>query len=223
MGGAIGQMLSSAVGVAISPLPLIVVILMLSTPRGKANGIAFVLGWVATLAVLGTVLVLVGGGARSGGEPARWTYWLKLVLGVLFALMAVKQWRDRPRPGREAKTPKWMASVDGIGPGQAAGVAALLSGANPKNLALTVGGAASIAGATGGGGAKAVAVVLFVLVASLCVLLPLGVYLVGGDRAAATLAGWKTWMAEHNSAIMMTVLAVLAAKYVGDAISGLTA
>ena len=97
MGSAIGQMLGSAVGVAISPLPLIVVILMLSTPRGRANGIAFALGWVVTLAVLGAVLVLVGGGARSGGGPATWTYWLKLVLGVLFALMAVKQWLSNAR------------------------------------------------------------------------------------------------------------------------------
>jgi hypothetical protein len=40
MGAAIGAMLSSAIGVAISPLPLIVLILMLATPRGRANGIS---------------------------------------------------------------------------------------------------------------------------------------------------------------------------------------
>ncbi|MEV7671030.1 hypothetical protein [Streptomyces sp. NPDC088752] len=47
------------------------------------------------------------------------------------------------------------------------------------------------------------------------------VYVFGGSRSAAVLGGWKTWMGEHNSAIMTVVLVVLGAKYVGDAIGGL--
>jgi Sap, sulfolipid-1-addressing protein len=222
MGDAIGQMLSSAIGVAISPLPLIAIILMLATPHGRANGLAFTAGWMATLAALGVVMLLIGGGAHTNGEPATWTYWLKLALGALFAVMAAKQWRDRPRPGHEAAAPRWMTAVDKFTPGKAAGISALLSGANPKNLALTIGGVASISGATAGTGARAVALALFVVVASLCVLIPLAVYLLGGAKAAATLEGWKSWMGEHNAAIMMTVLTVLAVKYAGDAISGLS-
>ena len=116
-----------------------------------------------------------------------------------------------------------MKAIDTFTPGKAAGLAALLSGANPKNLVLAVGGAASIAGSSASGGAKAVAGVLFVVIGSLCVLLPLVVYLAGGDRSSRILSGWKAWMGEHNTAIMTTVLAVLGAKYIGDAISGLAA
>ena len=61
-----------------------------------------------------------------------------------------------------------------------------------------------------------------VLVASLCTTLPLTVYLVGGERSAQILEGWKSWMAAHNTSIMTTVLAILGAKYIGDAISALT-
>lgn len=223
MGAAIGAMLSSAVGVAISPLPLIALVLMLATPRGRANGIAFTLGWLITLAVAGTAMLLIGAGANanSGGGPATWVSWLKLALGVLFALLAARQWRGRPRPGHPAATPKWMSAIDQFTPGKAAGLAAALSGANPKNLALTVGAAAAIGGAAQGTGARAVALVLFVLIASLCVLIPLGVYLLGGSKAARVLDGWRTWMAEHNAAIMTVVLAVLAAKYIGDAVGAL--
>jgi Sap, sulfolipid-1-addressing protein len=53
---AIGQVLSFAVGVAISPLPIVAVVLMLATPRGRANGPAFLLGWIVGLAVAGTVV-----------------------------------------------------------------------------------------------------------------------------------------------------------------------
>src|SRR6266436_4287540 len=80
VGPAIGQMLSSAVGVAISPLPLIVLILMLATPRGRANGVAFTLAWMVALAVVGLVMLVIGGGAHDGGETATWTYWLKLAM-----------------------------------------------------------------------------------------------------------------------------------------------
>ncbi|MEU7074079.1 GAP family protein [Streptomyces narbonensis] len=223
MGDAVGQMLASAVGIAISPLPLIAVVLMLATPRGKVNGTAFTLGWMVTLGTITTVVVLAGSGADAddGGTPADWTYWLKLALGVLFLLMGAKQWKDRPREGQEHALPGWMRAVDRFTPGKAAGLAALLSGANPKNLVLAIGGAASIASSPVSGGGKALAGVLFVLIGSACVLLPLLVYVFGGSRSAAVLGGWKTWMGEHNSAIMTVVLVVLGAKYVGDAISGL--
>ncbi|NGO74167.1 GAP family protein [Streptomyces sp. YC504] len=223
MGDAIGQMLASAVGIAISPVPLIAVVLMLATPRGKVNGTAFAVGWLVTLGAITTVVVLVGSGAGAddGGTPASWTYWLKLALGVLFLLMGVKQWKGRPKEGEEHQLPGWMRAIDTFTPGKAAGLAALLSGANPKNLVLAVGGAASIASSPASGGGKAVAGVLFVLIGSLCVLLPLLVYVFGGAKAERVLESWKGWMGAHNGAIMTVVLVVLGAKYVGDAISGL--
>ncbi|MFD7861723.1 GAP family protein [Streptomyces sp. NPDC059783] len=223
MGDAVGQMLASAVGIAISPLPLIAVILMLATPRGRSNGIAFTVGWTVSLAVLVTVVVLAGSGADAAGDggPATWTLWLKLALGVLFVLMAVRQWRGRPKEGQEAGQPGWMRAIDGFTPVKAAGLAAALAVANPKNLVLAVGGAVSIASSTADAGGKAVAGVLMVVVASLCTTLPLAVYLFGGARSARVLGEWKEWMGRHNAAIMTTVLVVLGAKYIGDSLSGL--
>ncbi|HEV2638854.1 MAG TPA: GAP family protein [Actinocrinis sp.] len=222
MGEAIGGMLSSAVGVAISPLPIILLVLLLATPRGRADGIAFAAGWVVSLAVVSTLIVVFGGGERTGGgAPATWTYYLKLAIGVLFLLLAVKQWRGRPRPGHEPKQPGWMATVDSFTPVKAAGTAVALAVVSPKNLPLTIGAAVSIASSDAGGAGQAVAVTLFVVLASACVLVPLGVYLLGGDKASATLDGWKTWMAAHNNAIMATIFLVLGVKSIGEAIAGL--
>ncbi|MEY9871479.1 threonine/homoserine/homoserine lactone efflux protein [Streptacidiphilus sp. MAP12-33] len=222
MGNAVGQMLASAVGIAISPVPLIAVVLMLATPRGRGNGSAFALGWVAALALVTSLIVAFGGGMRTGGEPARWTDWLKLALGVLFLLLAAQQWRGRPREGQEAQVPGWMRTIDGFTPGKAAGLAVALVVANPKNLVLLVGGAVSIASSGASSEGKTLGVVLMVVIASLCVTLPLAVFLFGGDRAEGILAGWKTWMGAHNSAIMIVLLLVLGAKYVGDALTGLS-
>ncbi|WP_432104961.1 GAP family protein [Streptomyces sp. bgisy091] len=224
MGDAIGQMLASAIAIAVSPVPVIAIVLMLASERGRSNGIAFALAWLCTLGLISTVVVLAGsgGGARGDDGPAVRASWTKLALGAVFLFLAVRQWRSRPKEGQEAPMPGWMRTIDSFTPGKSAALSAALSGLNPKNLVLAIGGALSIAASSAGAGGKTVAVVLFVLVGSLCVLLPLGVYLLGGDRAAGTLRSWKTWMAAHNSAIMTVVLLILGAKYVGDAIGALT-
>ena len=224
MGNAVGQMLASAVGIAISPVPLIAIVLMLATPRGRVNGLAFTAAWMLTLGAVTAAVVAAGSGgdAHGGSGPATWTSWVKLALGVLFLLLGARQWQGRPREGAEAALPGWMRTIDSFTPAKSAALSAALAGLNPKNLALAVGGAVSIASATGGTGDKVVATVLFVLIGSLCTLLPLAVYLLGGSRAAGTLQAWKSWMAAHNSAVMTVLLVVLGAKYVGDAISALT-
>jgi len=50
-----GEILTFAIGVAISPVPIIAVILMLFSSRAKVNGPMFLLGWVVALAVVSGV------------------------------------------------------------------------------------------------------------------------------------------------------------------------
>ena len=72
LGQAIGNILPFAVVVAISPIPMIAMVLMLATPRARANGPAFALGWIAGLSVLGAiVLVLTTGNATQDSRGAR--------------------------------------------------------------------------------------------------------------------------------------------------------
>src|SRR3954447_18841533 len=147
MGEAIGQILSFAVAVAISPVPIIGVVLMLATPRARANGPAFLLGWIGGLTLLGTVVLLASSGARASdnGAPADWVSILKLVLGALLLLVAVKQWRGRPRGDQQAELPKWMKKIDTFGRGKALAMGALLAAANPKNGLMTIAAGAAIA------------------------------------------------------------------------------
>jgi hypothetical protein len=74
MGNAIGQSLPFAVGVAISPMPIVAMVLMLITPTARANGVMFVLGWIAGIAVLGAIVLAVASptNASNEGAPARW-------------------------------------------------------------------------------------------------------------------------------------------------------
>ena len=53
-------------------------------------------------------------------------------------------------------------------------------------------------------------------------LVPLGVFLLGGERARTTLGNWKDWAAQHNVAVMAVLFFVLGVKLLGDGISILT-
>ena len=116
--------------------------------------------------------------------------------------------------------PKWMQSIDTFTAGKALGLGALLSGLNPKNLALTIAAATAIAETDISGGQDAVALIVFIFIGSLSILAPLVIYFAAGAKAKEILDGLKTWMAAHNAAIMTVLLLVLGAKLIGDAIAG---
>jgi threonine/homoserine/homoserine lactone efflux protein len=221
MGQAIGNILPLAIGVAISPVPIIAIVLMLGTPRARSTGPAFAAGWVAGLTIVGSIVLLLASGnaTDSSGESATWVSVLKLVFGVLFLLMAARIWHGRPRPGHEAVMPKWMHAIDGFSTGKALGAGALLSALNPKNLALTAAAAAAIAQTGIPGGQEAIALLVFVLLGSLTIIVPVVIYFAMGTEAKEILDGIKTFMVAHNAAIMTVLLLVLGAKLIGDAIA----
>jgi threonine/homoserine/homoserine lactone efflux protein len=221
MGQAIGQVLSLAVAVAISPMAIIGIVLMLVTPRARTNGPSFLAGWLLGLSVVGAIVLLVSPDATSdSGAPATWVSWLRLVLGVLLVLLALKDWRGRPRDAEKAPTPKWMGAIARFNAVKALAAGAVLSAANPKNLLLALAAGASIAQAGIPGGEQAVAYAVFALIGAIGVLVPLVIYFALGDRAGPILDGIKSWMAQHNAVIMTVLLLVIGAKLIGDAIAG---
>jgi threonine/homoserine/homoserine lactone efflux protein len=224
MGQAIGQLLPFAVGVAISPMPIVAVVLMLVTPQARTNGPSFLLGWIVGVAGAGAILLALASpsNASDEGAPAHWVSWLKLLLGVLLVLVALKEWKGRPREGDELATPKWMGALDGFTPAKALGAGVLLSAANPKNLILIVGGAAAVAQLGISTGDQVVAWIVFTLIASIGVGAPVVIYFAMGDRAAKTLDELKTWMARNNTVIMAVLCLIIGVKLIGDGISGLS-
>ena len=222
MGEAIGNFLPSAVGVAISPLPIVAVVLMLVTAKGRVNGPAFVAGWCVGLGLVGAVVLAVAGGADASTDsgPATWVDVLDLVLGLLLILVAARQWRGRPHGDEEPPTPKWMGALDGFTPVKAGGAGVVLSALNPKNLLLAVAGAAAIAQTGISTGEQVVSYVIFVLIASIGVAAPVVIYFAMGERSQHLLDELKTWLARNNAVIMAVLMVIIGVKLIGNAISG---
>lgn len=197
---------------------------MLGTPRARSNAPAFALGWLVGLAIAGGVtLVIASGRAQEDGSgPATWVSVLKLILGLLFLLLAARTWHGRPRAGEEAPMPKWMRVIDRFTATRSLVFGVVLSAANPKNLALTVAAAAAIGQAGISTGEVIGALAVFILIGSLTILAPVFLYFALGARAAALLDDAKAWMAAHNAAIMTVLFLVLGVTLIGDAIAGLS-
>lgn len=222
MGQAIGQSLPAAIGIALSPFPIIGLILILFTKQARVNSLAFTAGWLGGLVLVALlVIALVNAGRIAAGSDATdsGASVIELLLGVGLLFLAYRNWQKRPKPGEEVETPKWMKTIDTIKPGSAFGLGALLSGLNPKNLLLNVAGAIAIGTATLTTGQTALALIIYILIASVSIIGPVIYYQVAGASAEAKLDELKTWLIHNNSAVMAVLLLVIGVKMIGDFIS----
>jgi hypothetical protein len=124
-GQGISEVLTFAVGVAISPVPIMAVILMLFSQRARVNGPLFLTGWALALAVVSGVAYFVSdaGDAATSSTASDTISWGKIVFGALFLLLAARNWRSRPEPGAAPEMPRWMASIDSLAPARRSGSA----------------------------------------------------------------------------------------------------
>lgn len=214
----LGEVLPQAAGIVITPVAVIIVILMLISDRGKVTAPAFVLGWMVGVAAITVVALLLADGADAATEEGTRDGMdiIRLALGVLFIVLAVKTWRSRPRDGESAE-PKFFSLIDSLSVAKSVGIGLVLATViAPKNLALELGSGGTIAenGLTFGGDAGVV--IIFTVVASLSVLAPVVAVLVLGERASTPLAATKEWLTANNTAIMMVLFVLLAAHFVGE-------
>lgn len=224
MGQGISDVLTFAIGVAISPIPIIAVILMLFSQRARVNGLAFLLGWVISLAAVCTVVYVLShdGNVATSNTASDSVSWGKIVLGLALVLLARRQWRKRPAEGAEPEMPKWMATVDRVSPAKAFGLAVVLAVVNPKNLVLTLGAAAGLAQSGLTTSDAIVSIAVFVVIASLTIAGPVLYALVGGEKARAALDGAKGWLTVHNAAVMTVLFLVFGVDLIAKGLPALT-
>lgn len=220
MAQGIGEVLTFAIGVAISPVPIVAVILMLFSGRAKVNGPVFLAGWVVALAAVSGIAYVISdaGNVSTDSAAADGVSWAQIVFGVLLLLLAGRSWRNRPAPGTEPQMPKWMGAIDAFTPAKALGLGLLLAGVNPKNLLLAAGAGSALA-VTGPSAAVAVvSLIVFVAVGSLTIAGPVVFYLTGGDRAKTQLDSAKGWLTMHNDAVMTVLFLVFGVNLIAKGI-----
>lgn len=219
---AIGGLLPAAVGIGLSPFPIIAVVLLLGSARGTANGLAFLGGWAVGLGTLTAVVVTLASGAdgASTNTPTA-IAWLQIVLGAALLALAVKKLLTRRHDDGPPESPGWMAGLDETTPRRAVGLGVLLGGVNPKNVAFTVGAAPTIATIGLSSDRIVAASALYVLLASSVLVAMVMSRLVARSASEAVLQGIERFMIAHSTAITILILALLGAKILGDGLAGL--
>jgi threonine/homoserine/homoserine lactone efflux protein len=221
MGGVIGDILPLALGVAISPIPIIAAILMLLSPNARTTGVGFLGGWIAGVVIaivaftlLSTVLPESDSGAS---HPVKGT--IRLVLGLLLILLAAKQWRARPRGQAAPALPKWMSAIDTMTPVKGLGLGVALSALNPKNLIMAAGAGIAIGDSNLDSSQTVVIIVVYTVIAASTVAVPVIGYLVAAGRMAEPLESLRGWLVRENTVVMAILLLVIGVVMIGKGIA----
>jgi len=225
VGQAIGDVLPFALGVAVSPIPIIAIIVMLLSARAGSNSAAFLGGWAAGVVGASAVLLALSGllGTSASGTPSNSSSVVKLILGALVLLLAARNFRNRPKAGVEGSLPNWLQSIESVTPVKAAGLGVALSAVNPKNLLMIAGAMVAVSGYDLAVGKEVVVVAVFTVIAISTVAAPVLVYRLAGAEAQRLLDEMRVWLAQNNAVVMSVLLLVIGVVLLGKGISGLSA
>ncbi|WP_104089918.1 GAP family protein [Arthrobacter sp. GMC3] len=220
MGSVIGELLPLAIGIAVSPLPIIAAILLLLSPHARGTSFGFLIGWLLGIIVATVVFIFVATvlpeTGTDGPQPIVGT--LKIILGAALLVFAVRQFRAHPADGAEPQLPKWMSALNTMTAGRGTLLGLSLAALNPKNLVMAASAGITVGAVELDPGSTIVAVVLFTLIAGSTVGVPVIAYLTATERMSAPLATLRTWLVRNNSTVMAVLLLVLGVTQVGKGI-----
>jgi hypothetical protein len=244
MAGIIGHILPLALGVALSSVPIVVMVLILLSPRGRWSSLTYLIGAVIGLAGLTTlftaVATLLPPAPTAAKSPLIAT--IEVAIGVGLLVIAGRRWRGARRrhheetQDRRATTPasghdagasaakpqsgaaKWMAKVTTLGPIPSLGVGFVLM-LRPKNLLLTI--AAGVA--IGAGGATfsevVVGIALFVVLGISTLAAPIIFAVVDPSRMRRPLEETRIWIESNSATVTTIVVLVLGTVIIGSGLA----
>lgn len=221
---AISTVLPLAVALALSPLAIASVVLMLLSSKPRAASFAFLIGFVVSIVVVATAAFLLASVLpHSDDDTSISAPYLLLLFGIAAIVLAVRQWRARPKPGDELELPGWIAKVEGISTPSAFTLGAFFGGIKPKNLLLSISLGVSVEATMISGGEAAIVLVAVAIVASIPIMVPVVLSLVALDRISGALDRLRDWMVRHNSAVVGVILLLVGVLLIGKALSTLGA
>ena len=181
--------------VAVDPLPLTAFLIVLPSQRGTVKGAAFTFGWLVSLAIVVTITVAATGNnpPRPATVPSLASLAVKIVLGVILVMIALRHIRARGKPRPPKKPPKWQAHVDSMSPWFALALAPTL-----QPWVLIGAGAAVVVEAKLSSWESFLALFVYCVIASSSYL-AMELYAVfRPEQSQALLARFRTWIDTHT-------------------------
>lgn len=214
----LGDVIPLAVGMALSPLPLIAVVLVAMSPRARASAPAFVVGRMLGVAALLALIIAAADLLYSLASAVALPSIVKLLAGAALIVLGLTKWR--PKSGEPA-LPSWMSAFSTATPAQALRLGVVVSVANPKEIALLLAVGLTVGGAPLAVSQEALLGLVFVVLASIPVIVPTVAVLVAPGRVTPVLERLRVWLTANNAIVMGALLVLIGAMVVGGAIADL--
>jgi len=195
-----------SLGLALSPFPLIAIIIILMTPKAKSNSLWFLLGWISGIYGIGLLVLVIPGLGSNHDTPSIYSGAIRIALGLSLLIFALKTWLNRPRRGDEIVTPKLFLSIDKFGLRKSMLTGFLFSAANVKNMAFSAAGAIRINQSLAANQSIFIALLLFSLIGSLTLIFPVIIYAFAEKKIEPTFLLWKKWLIKNNAIVLVLIL-----------------
>jgi hypothetical protein len=213
---------------ATSPIALASVLVVLTSGRGRINGLAFAIAFVAGQVVCCALAFSLGAAASPGRDERFPTFEALLVLAVGAGLLALavhfRRRRLDPRPSMfNERAEQLRARLATLTVATALGTGAALGFGGPKRIGITVLVAATVTASGVGSATRLTLAVLYVAVATVLVWVPVLLYMVFGRRAAEWMTTGQGWITAHKDPLTFWPTALLGVVLVVDGLVQLVA
>ncbi len=157
---------------------------------------------------------------------------ISLLVGLALLYYVLREWKQSAKKKEQAEMPRWLKAThkvvaktgDVMTPWRALLLAIIMSALSPKNVMLALALCLAFVGSGLSNGEQIVLLVLFVLLGSLTIGVPVVYVVMRGDSAGDTLMTWKTWITEnatHVAHVFVGFLGVvMVVKSVVEIVSG---
>jgi hypothetical protein len=208
----LGSIIVPALAIAVNPVPIIACVTLLSTPHGKRNALYFIATVVILMLAIGSAVIFIVGQSSSSSTSTGGAA-VTTAFGIIFLAVAVQQWRTKPVEGKD---PGWMKALDKAGL-----VAGVVLGISLTNYALLTSGMQKIVKSGLSSSVQTTALVVFTLIATSTIILPLIIYLVRPVWAKRVLGGFRDWLMKHNRVILIVVFGLMGTLFTVQGVIGL--
>ena len=238
-----------ALALAIQPWSVLASVLLIASTGGVPKALAYVAGWVLALAAVAAATIALYPQTPKVASGSPWTSWVQIGAGVaLGGWLIVRSRRPvavspapqqpgslpagspatsarpgspapgSPAPGSPAPSPqpKWMARLDSMSVWPA-----FVLGAFLPNYAIVVAAVGNIIQAGLSQARAALALGVFIIVASAGVAAPLLVLVFRREDAPAIHQSWRAWLVARGQWLLTVVLTVVAVVLIAKGIIAL--
>jgi len=195
-----------ALAITLEPIPFTAFAVILASEHGVSRAAYFISGWILSLAIV-VALTLVATQdhpPKPSTAPSVAVLAVKLLLGAILLVVALRRWRMVGRPKEPKDPPKWQRGVDGM-----SRWFALALGPLTQPWGLVAAGVAIIVDAKLGSWQSAVVLVVFCLLSTATYLAAEIYAWVRPEQTRALLARIRTWISGHTDQVIVGISGVL--------------